>query len=71
MRASDRQNIASIGSMLLLTAALAIALPLSASEHSVTSATAEMLVITDTAPETDRALLDKLAATLAADHVET
>ena len=58
----------------LLLAALAFA-PLAAGAADVadaaTSATAEMLVVSNQTPEPDRDLLDKLAATLAANHVQT
>ena len=42
-----------------------------AAADAATSATAEMLVVSNQATEPDRDLLDKLAATLAANHVQT
>ena len=56
-----------------LAIAVAFSLSASAAETGVTSATAEMLVVsqTDQVPEPDQDLLDKLALTLADNHVET
>jgi soluble lytic murein transglycosylase-like protein len=42
-----------------------------AADNTSANATAEMLVISSTATEPDRDLLDKLATTLAANHVQT
>ena len=57
--------------LLLGTLLLAASAAATAAESTVTSATAEMLVVTSTGPEPDQDLLDKLAATLAANHVQT
>lgn len=72
MTTRRRRSPVLIGSATLLAAVLAFAsLPASAAERAVTNATAEMLVVSSTTPEADPDLLDKLAATLAASHVET
>ncbi len=72
MTASDsrsRTRHSSIRLLLLLCAV--VPLSAAAAETTVTNATAEMLVVSATAPEHDQDLLDKLAATLAANHVQT
>ncbi len=72
MTANPRRSPALIRSRMLLAAVLALLpLAIAAAEGGVTNATAEMLVVSQTAPEADQELLDKLAATLAASHVET
>ncbi len=72
MTASQQSRNASSSFRLLLGALLLSAsASATAAESTVTSATAEMLVVTSTAPEADQDLLDKLAATLAANHVQT
>ncbi len=70
MIASHRRTPALIRILILLAVAFAL-MPLTATaaEGTAANATAEMLLVP--APVADQDLLDKLAATLAANHVET
>jgi soluble lytic murein transglycosylase-like protein len=71
MTPAHRLKPLSCRGLLLVAAMLSAVCTLQAAADETVTATAEMLVVTETAPETDRDLLDKLAATLAANHVET
>jgi len=75
MTASHRRTPVRIRSLLLPAAVMmcaSLSAPaVTAADGAVANATAEMLVVSSTAPEADQDLLDKLAATLAANHVET
>ena len=72
MTASDSRPSTLCRSLKLLAAvSVFAALTATAAESGVANATAEMLVVSQSAPEPDQDLLDKLAATLAANHVET
>jgi soluble lytic murein transglycosylase-like protein len=62
-----------LGLLLIAVAPLAATVTgeAAAADNTTANATAEMLVISSTAAEPDQDLLDKLAATLAANHVQT
>lgn len=61
-----RRSLKLLAGLSALTVSIA-----SAAETAVTSATAEMLVVNQSMPEPDQDLLDKLALTLADNHVQT
>ena len=75
MKASHRRTPVRTRSLLLPAAVMICASlcapTVTAADGAVANATAEMLVVSSPAPEADQDLLDKLAATLAANHVET
>lgn len=72
MTACKRTMPARIGCQMLLAAAFALVpFAATAAEGTAATAIAESLAVTSPPPEADQDLLDKLAQTLAANHVET